>query len=42
MILSTYTTIEGLAYPPGTKQNYTHSDFTILAKVLEKATGKPG
>lgn len=35
-----YATKEGLAYPPGTKQNYTHSDFTILAKVLEKATGK--
>jgi len=29
-----------LAYPPGTNQAYSHTDFTVLADCLEHATGK--
>jgi D-alanyl-D-alanine carboxypeptidase len=29
-----------LNFPPGTDQRYSHTEFTILAEVLEKATGK--
>lgn len=29
-----------LNFPPGTSQHYSHTEFTILGNVLEKATGK--
>ncbi|MBK8551581.1 MAG: beta-lactamase family protein [Ignavibacteria bacterium] len=29
-----------LNFPPGTDQKYSHTEFTILGEVLEKATGK--
>jgi CubicO group peptidase (beta-lactamase class C family) len=36
-----YATRDGeLNFTPGTDQKYSHTDFTILGKVLEKATGK--
>lgn len=36
-----YSTGEGeLNFPPGTKCEYSHTEFTILGEVLERATGK--
>lgn len=36
-----YATNDGeLNFPPGTKGVYSHSEFTILGEVLERATGK--
>lgn len=36
-----YSVGEGqLNFPPGTKQEYSHTSFTILGEVLEKAAGK--
>ena len=38
-----YASVESggtLAYPPGTSQAYSHTDFTVLADCLERATGK--
>lgn len=36
-----YATKDGqLNFPPGTAQRYSHTEFTILGEVLERATGK--
>ncbi len=36
-----YATSDGeLNFPPGTNQRYSHTEFTILGEVLERATGK--
>ncbi len=36
-----YSTSDGqLNFPPGTQQRYSHTEFTILGEVLEKATGQ--
>ncbi len=36
-----YSTGDGhLNFPPGTDQQYSHTEFTILGEVLERATGK--
>lgn len=35
-----YGTPDDLNFPPGTEQKYSHTEFTILAEVIERATGK--
>jgi len=35
-----YGTPDDLNFPPDTEQKYSHTEFTILAEVIERATGK--
>ncbi|MFS0756719.1 serine hydrolase domain-containing protein [Noviherbaspirillum sp. 1P10PC] len=39
--LMSYAFNKGLIYPPGANWNYSHTNYLVLAAVIEKVTGKP-
>ena len=39
--LMSYAFNKDLIYPPGTNWNYSHTNYLVLAAVIEKVTGKP-